>query len=254
MSEKFDENDEKELLQELEMLGLSEKESRVYIELLPRQDVGTSVLIRATGLHGQFVYDALARLEELGLVKHVVSSGRRKFSANSPTRLVALVEEKRLAAQKVAKELSERFKGTSEQSFEVYQDAAAFVAHEFAVLEQMPEGEVIYVLGSGGDKYMEFMGHHIDEYERLRTAKKVQIRYISTGGSPLYLKVMAQTRRFFDYRVLPAPAPGVDADITGDTVVFNLFGSPVVSFAFKNKVIAEGYQRFFEVLWNMSSK
>lgn len=254
MSEVFDKDDTKKLIQSLEGLGLSSKESHVYLALLPKPEVGTSVLVRTTGLHGQFVYDALDRLESVGLVKHVIHNGRKKFSANPPSRLIELVEEKRSVAHMVAQQLSSRFVGQESQDFEVYQGRSAFVAQQFALLDTLPQEGVMYVIGSGGDQYMGLMEHQIDEYERVRVAKKIQIRYISTGGSPLYLKVMAQTRRLFEYRVLPSPAPGVDTDILSDRIVFHLFGSPIVSFAFKNKEIAEGYKRFFEVLWGLSSK
>src|ERR1700690_3301807 len=93
--------DERELVKKLVDSGLSEKESRVYFALLPYRDIGSSKIIRATGLHGQFVYDALERLEKLGLAKHVIQNGRKKFSANSPRRILSLVEEKKLLAQSV---------------------------------------------------------------------------------------------------------------------------------------------------------
>ena len=119
-----------EIEKRLEDLGLSEKESRVYLALLPHKDIGSSKLIRATGLHGQFVYDALEKLESRGLARHVVQNGRKKFSANTPDRLMALIEEKRLTAQSVAKELHARFAGKHEQDFEVYQGESAIVAHQ----------------------------------------------------------------------------------------------------------------------------
>lgn len=253
MSEKTDDIFDKDIRSKLESLGLSEKEARVYIALLPYKDIGTSKIIRATGLHGQFVYDALARLETLGLARHVVQSGRKRFSAGPPTRLLALVEEKRLAANLVAKELQERFAGRHEQDFEIYQGQSAFVAHEFSLLESLPEDSVIDILGGGGDKYIGLMEHDIDEYERLRVEKRVCLRYISTGTNSNYLRIMAQTRKFFEYRILPSPAPGVDTDILLDKIVFHLFGDPVVSFTFTNKEIADGYRRFFEVLWSLSS-
>ena len=245
---------DKTLLTKLEELGLSEKESLVYLALLPLQDTGTSSLIRATGLHGQFVYAGLERLEELGLAKHVIQNGRKKFSANPPARLLSLVEKKRVAAQSVASELQSRFAGRPVQDFEVLQGQSAFVAHQFESLESMPDGGTVCVLGGGGDKYIELMGHEIDSYEKRRIAKKVQIRYLSTGGSPLYLQVMAQTRKLFDYRVLPSPAPGVDTEILVDKIIFHLLGEPVVSFSFTNKVISDGYKKFFEVLWSVSAK
>src|SRR3989344_9700595 len=95
--------DESAVSAKLEGLGLTEKESRVYLALLPCRDIGSSKLIRATGLHGQFVYDALGKLEEKGLARHVVQNGRKKFSANTPNRLLSLIEEKRLAANALAK-------------------------------------------------------------------------------------------------------------------------------------------------------
>ena len=253
MSEKIDDIANKELLKKLEELGLSEKEARVYIALLPHQDIGSSKLIRATGLHGQFVYDALARLEALGLAKHVIQNGRKKFSAGSPERILSLVEEKRLSAQQVVKQLQEKFAGKHEQSFEVFQGQNAFVAYEFALLEQMPEGGVIDVLGSVEDKYVGLFGYEIDEYERRRVEKRITVRYISTAEQRNYLKIMAQKRKFFDYRVLPNATPGIDTDILLDKIVFHLYGDPVISFSFTNKEISDGYRRFFEVLWNLSS-
>lgn len=257
MSKKFDEIPsiiDKRIIQKLEELGLSDKESRVYIALLPLGSVGTSSLIRSTGLHGQFVYLALDRLEELGLVKHVIQTGRKKFSANSPTRLLSLIEEKRIAAQTVIKELQSLFSPSPKQDFEIYQGSSTYVAHEFEMLHAMPDGAEICVIGGGGDKYMELMGHKIDEYERIRLIKKIQIRYISTGGTPLYLQVMVQTRKLFDYRVLTTPAQGVAMDIFPDRTVFDFLDESAVKFSFTNKVISNGYKQFFNVLWDLTSK
>lgn len=254
MSKTIDDIKNKELLSKLEELGLTDKESRVYLALLPRQDTGTSNLIRATGLHGQFIYTALARLEELGLAKHVVQNGRKKFSASSPTRILSLIEEKKVSAQSVVRQLETMFIGKHEQSFEVYQGQSAFVAHEFELLSQMPEDGIIYVLGSGGDQYMDLIGERMDEYEDLRIGKRVSVRYISTAGDYAYLRAIAQTRKYFEYRILPEAAPQVNTDILMDKVVFQLYGDPVVSFTFTNKEVANGYRRFFEVLWNLSTE
>lgn len=253
MSKEIDDIGNKDLYKKLEELGLTDKEARVYIALLPRQDTGTSNLIRATGLHGQFVYMALERLEELGLAKHVVQSGRKKFSANPPERIVSLVKEKELTAHTIVRQLHERFAGKHEQSFEVFQGDSAFVAHEFALLEACPEGSSIDILAGNGDKYVEIFGHELNDYERIRIERRVRLRYISMSGNPNYLKIMAQTRPFFEYRVLPQSASEVDMDIYGDKINFMIYGSPVVAFTFTNKKIAEGYKGFFEVLWNLSS-
>src|SRR3989344_8484323 len=157
--------DEKELIKQLQDLGLSEKEAHVYLALLPKPDVGSSALIRATGLHGQFVYDALQKLEDRGLARHAVVRGRKKFSANPPERLLALLREKELAAAAVVRVLEERYAGKQEQSFEVFQGVEAVVAHEFQLLKETPEGSRVDIIGAGEDLYAQMLGSTFDEYE-----------------------------------------------------------------------------------------
>lgn len=254
MSKIFDENSSQELLKRLEGLGLSNKEGRVYLALLPRRDTGSSKLIKATGLHGQFVYDALERLEELGLAKHVVQNGRKKFTANTPNRLLALVDEKRLTAHSIARELQSRFQGAHEQDFEVYQGRDAFVAHEFSLLEEMPEGSTICVLGGGGGNYISTMDTEMEEYDRLRDRRNIKVRYISAAAQGDALRKMASTRRNFEYRIFPHLEKGlVDTDIWPNKVILNFFGVPLLSFTLTSKEIADSYRQFFEALWMASA-
>lgn len=254
MSKNIDEIQSEDLLKRLEELGLSEKESRVYLALLPRRDTGTSKIIRATGLHGQFVYDALERLEKLGLAKHVVERGRKKFSANTPNRLIALIDEKRTAAHSIARELQSRFQGAHEQDFEVYQGRDAFVAHEFQLMEEMPEGCTIDILGGGGGSYVGIIGEEMDEFERIRNKRNIKIRYISAAGQGENLKKMAASRKNFEYRVFPHLENGlIDTDIWPDLLVLQFYGDPILSFALTSKEIANSYRQFFNALWKAST-
>jgi len=254
MSEIIDEKIDDSLLKKLEELGLSQKESRVYLALLPRRDTGTSKIIRATGLHGQFVYDALERLEKLGLAKHVTQNGRKKFSANTPNRLVALIDEKKLAAHSIARELQSRFQGAHEQDFEVYQGHDAFVAHEFQLMEKMPEGCTIDILGGGGGSYVGIIGEQMDEFENIRNRRGIKIRYISAAGQGESLKKMAASRRNFEYRIFPYLENGlIDTDIWPGTLVLQFYGDPILSFTLTSKEIAASYSQFFEALWKASA-
>jgi len=255
MSVNIDEISDKELVKKLEHLGLNEKESRVYLALLPRQDTGSSKLIRATGLHGQFVYDALEHLEELGLAKHVVQNGRKKFSANTPKRLVSLIDEKRLAAHSIAHELQNRFQGAHEQDFEVYQGKDAFVAHEFELMETMPEGCTLDLLGGGGNTYVGIIGEEMDEFEKIRNSRGIKLRYISAAGQGDSLRKMAASRKNFEYRVFPHLQKGmIDTDIWPDRLILQFYGEPVLSFCLTSKEIANSYRQFFEALWMASIK
>lgn len=253
MSGNIDEISERDLLKQLESVGLSDKESRVYLALLPRRDVGSSKIINATGLHGQFVYDSLERLEQLGLAKHVIQNGRKKFSANPPLRLLSIVEEKRLAAQSIARQLQTRYSGAHEQDFEVFQGETAFLAHEFESLEKVTVGATLDVIGGAGDRYFEVLGVETKAYEDLRNKKEIQVRYIGSVEQESALKQLATERKLFTYRIFPGLSTGlVNTNIFPTFTTLNIFGDPLLSFSITNKVVADGYREFFESLWKLS--
>ena len=255
MSEKTDEISDKDLLQQLESIGLSEKESRVYLALLPRHDVGSSKLITATGLHGQFVYEALGRLEQLGLAKHVIQNGRKKFSANPPLRLLSIVEEKRLAAQNIARQLQERYSGKHEQDFEVFQGETAFMMHQYDMLERVPQDSEAVAICGPTENFLATLGEgESDEFEKARVKKGLRVRYIGMESMRPRLAEARTWRKLWEYRIFPGTSTGlVDTDIWPDNLTFNIFGDPVLSFTITNKTVAEGYKEFFESLWKLSS-
>jgi len=254
MSIIIDESSNKFLVKQLESLGLSEKESRVYLALLSKNEVGSSKLIAATGLHGQFVYGALARLEQLGLVKHVIQNGRKKFSANPPLRLLSIVEEKRLTAQNIARQLQERYSKKHEQDFEVFQGESAFLMHQFDMLERVePNQEALAICGPS-ERFLATLGEgETDEFEELRIKKGLRVRYIGMEPMRERLTEMRKWRKLWEFRIFPGQSTGlVDTDIWPDNITFNIFGDPILSFTITNKAVAEGYREFFESLWGLS--
>jgi hypothetical protein len=253
-SKNLDITSEHDLLRQLGEIGLSDKEARVYLALLPRQDVGSSKLITATGLHGQFVYDALARLEQLGLAKHVIQNGRKKFSPNPPLRLLSLVEEKKLAAQNIAKQLQERFSGKHEQSFEIFQGESAFLMHQFDMLERVEMDQEALAICGPTERFLATLGEgETDEFEELRLKKRMRVRYIGMEPMRERLTEMRKWRKLWEFRIFPGQSTGlVDTDIWPDNLTFNIFGNPILSFTLTNKAAADGYRQFFESLWNLS--
>lgn len=257
MSKNTDEIENKELLRQLENFGLSEKESRVYLALLPYRDIGSSKLIHSTGLHGQFVYDALGKLEELGLAKHVIQNGRKKFSANTPNRLLTLIEEKRLAAQSVAKELQSRFAGKHEQDFEVYQGENAFMAHQLDLLKRSPHGGTIDAIATQTERYQKTFEEAglWEEYLQLQAEKQIKIRYLGAPAQRERLQKREKEEPLWTYRILPGHATGLmSIDIWTDNVTSIFYGEPMLCFTLTSKEVADGYREFFNSVWNLSQK
>jgi sugar-specific transcriptional regulator TrmB len=79
----------------LEYLGLSEKEARLYYALLKIETASAVSLSRRTGLKQPTVYVVIDQLVKKGLAREVVVGKRTHFSAESPENLKLLVEKEK---------------------------------------------------------------------------------------------------------------------------------------------------------------
>ncbi|MES2953292.1 MAG: helix-turn-helix domain-containing protein [Patescibacteria group bacterium] len=248
--------DEKEgllLTEDLRKLGLSEKEALVYLSLLRHGESGSSKIITDTGLHGQYVYQALESLEGRGLTQHVIKRGRKKFSAKSPTAIARLIDQQKLLADSLVGKLEKLMVLPQEQQFEVYQGKESYIAHEFDLLEKAEEGSELLVIGGTGDQFYETMGERLNTYDSLRRKKSISIRYIGSEGQRATLAKTHGKREKFEIKLLPGLFTGsVNTNVWPDSLGFNIYGEPVTRFTITSTVVAGSYRQFFETLWKMA--
>ena len=254
MSKNLDKN-RKEVISQLEELGLTNKEARVYVALLPYKDVGTSVIINITKLHGQFVYNALARLEDIGLVHHVIKNGRKKFTANSPKHILTLLDEKRLSAQAVIRQLESRFADSHKEDFTVYKGGSTFTNQQMELLHTTPKDSTVYVIASNTDSYMSLLESYglADEFERMRKMKRIHIQYLGAKSQKEHLNSDEKKRVYWTYRTLPGQSLGKMAiEIWPTCVNFAIYNDPVFVFSLTNQEVIDGYREFFNTLWRLA--
>src|SRR3989344_4707586 len=249
----FDKKEESKILTDLQALGLSDKEAKVYTSLLKLGEVGSSKIIKEAELHGQYVYQALGSLEKRGLVQHVIKNGRKKFSAKNPKVLARLIDQQKVIAENVAAKLQEMMVLPPDQRFEVFHGKESYVAHEFEMLEKAPEGSELLVIGGTGDKFNETMGDRLGEYMSLQVKKNIKVRYLGSEGQRATMSEMHGRRKLFEVRYLPGLFTGqVNTNVWPDAIGFNIFGEPVTRFTIWNPVVAGGYRQFFETLWKLA--
>lgn len=242
---------DKEVLSQLEQLGLTNKEAMVYIALLGQAQAGSSTLIDRSGLHGQFVYQALKSLEEKGLISRTNIRGRNKFSAKEPSSLSSLIEHKKIIADRLADSLSTLHVNVQAQ-MNMNQGEASFINNEFALLHSAKPKSTLLIIGGSGDNFYTILGKRIKQYEAERLKKKISVRYLGSEGQRIQLEGVGR-RKLFEHRLLPGLFTGeVNTNIWPDTISFNIFSDPVSNFTMTNIKIAESYRQFFETLWRLA--
>jgi len=250
MSKHIDENLENSILDDLFELGLNSKEAQIYIALIKLGEVGTSKICAHTSLHRQFVYQFLDSLEKKGLVQNIIVRGRKKFSAKNPEVISKLLDNKKLIAEKVIKNIGKIAKVPEEQVVEVNQGDDSYVLSAFDLLSKTSENVEILIIGGNGDKFVKILGTRMSEYEKLRTKKHISIRYI--GSEPQRQELNDKNRDLFSYRLLPGDFTDITHTIIWpDFITLDTFGVPTTQTIIHNPAVSVGYKEFFETLWNM---
>ncbi len=187
----------------------------------------------------------------------MIYNGRKRFSANPPQRIVSILEEKKLTAQTLVKQLQKQFVGGHEQDVEVFQGDSAFVMHQMDLVQRSRENGTLDVIASDSDRYKTLLTEHgvFDEYERIRISKKIKIRYLGSPSQRETLAAREKAQELWEYRILPGQTTGLlNTDTWSENVTFNIFGDPTLSISISGKEIAHGHQQFFETLWNLAKK
>lgn len=254
----FDKNSNALLVNKLENLGLSQKDALVYLTLLNFETpVGSSKIINKTGLHGQYVYQSLNALEELGLVRHVLMKTRKRFVANPPARLRHILDQKKILADSLATELTDTFKTKPQQALEVYEGKTAFLSHQFELLEVPVEGDnYIDVIGGGGDRFIDVFGDNIRDYDKEREQKNIPVRYLGSNTEKENFGKNNNDYSFIEYRYFPGLERGlVDTQIRPFALTITTYDtqSPT-SITIWNQEAAARYRVFFDTLWKMAKE
>lgn len=93
------------MLNDLEKLGLTEKESRVYLALLELGESNIQQLSAKSGVKRTTVYDTLDSLKEKGLVTEITKNKKTILVAEDPRKIESVLDEKRDTLKRVLPEL-----------------------------------------------------------------------------------------------------------------------------------------------------
>jgi predicted transcriptional regulator len=236
--------------------GLSDSESKVYIYLLERGgEIGGSKIAIGAKLHRQYVYLALPRLIQLGLVEEIPHGKLSKYKANAPQEIEKIAKKRVIEAEDLVKELQKFSKVGHEQDFEVYVGDRAIQKYEVDWVKSVKDHEEQYIIGGNTKGFTEMMGDALDEYLITESRKKITTYYLghtSEGGlwSDTLLAQNDLRAKFLD--TLPL---GVSHFVVRKGhVAFFTFLKPSLLYVIKSEAVSENYKQFFMMLWEMAGE
>jgi len=89
----------------LQELGLSDKETKIYLTLLSLGQSSVNTIAKKANLNRVTTYDILKYLQEKGLVSYVIKSGVKYFESAPPKTLLSQLQEKQDKLKSILPEL-----------------------------------------------------------------------------------------------------------------------------------------------------
>ncbi len=234
--------------------GISRPEAEVYLYLVQKpREMGGSKIAEGTGIHRQYVYIALERLIELGLVEAVPFGKQKRYKARSPFEIDKITRKRSLAANDLVQELNKISAIHNDQDFEVLQGAAQIRQYELDYAYECAPDSEEFVIGGDAQNFKNIMGDDLEEFLNEKHKKSVLTRYL---GSEQEREAYTQSIGAIssqEFRSLPNMPKGVThLVVRSDTVLFFSFLTPPLVYVVKSEAVAKDYKDFFMMLWNLA--
>ena len=238
----------------LEELGLTNIESKIYLELLKLGPSTVWPVIKKTRLHKSTVYNSLERLMEKGLVSFIIKHKKRHYEAAEPLTLMTELEKKEKEMNQTKDHLQklipslEKIKGLNQK-----QEAQIFMGKEglkTAYEKVLKERKTVYGHFSG--KFRKYLPIYFKQWLKKREKLGIRVKFIANESSRKERDKLGEVpkaeRRFLQ----------VDHDnynsivICGDKVVLVIWGEQPVVIFIQSKDIAKNQLIYFKQLWKVS--
>lgn len=238
----------------LEKIGMTGGEVRVYMALLDLGVSSVGKIIDKSHITSSKVYLILERLEQKGLVSHIIKNNVKYFQATNPKRLLDYMNEKKKELEKeteeikkIIPELSMKKKIVSEiQETTMYQGYKGIETAMLDFIDSLTKGDEYLVFGAKGPfgKKYELM---VRRFYMKKAKKGIRTRLIYNNKyrsvSDLF-KGIPHTKLRFIETITPSTIV-----ISKEKILIITYSEESRAVLIQSKQIAESFWSFFESMW-----
>lgn len=229
------------MLEKLQKIGLSKKESQIYLELSKLQGATANELAKRTSTQRTVVYNVLQQLIEKGFVNYIKKQSKRIYSISNPKSLLSSVKEKEEIIEDLIKELGKiKNQDKEKNNVEVYEGINGLKI----LFEEIRKAKNLLVLNATGKIF-----------EKLPFGAKHIITDTKKYGKPKIIGVQSlrqteMAKSGLNIKYLPKEAENLATTfIFENKVIIQTIKEKPFLIKIENKDIFEGYKKDFEVLW-----
>lgn len=244
---------------QLEEIGLTKSETKVYLSLLEIGPSTTGPIIEKSQTANSKIYIVLEKLVQKGLVVFFNQEGLKYYKASQPSQILRYLKEKQRKIQKQENSVEKLLPllNAMSQRNEVEKEAVVFkgskgirTAFNF-VIDTLEKGEEFNVMGTYkfDDPYRR-LAHY---FQKIRSKKGIKANYLINKNArdvaDLFAKYPPIEIRFMEEGVF-TPAIFI---IFKDRVIISL-GNEMVAFMISGQSAADAFNVYFKHMWRTARR
>jgi HTH-type transcriptional regulator, sugar sensing transcriptional regulator len=236
-----------EISQDLEALGFTKNEVRVYLTLLRIGSTMAGRLAREAGLERTSAYNALNRLVNEGVVSYVIESRKKVFHASDPQKIIDMFKEKEARAERLVPKIVALRKFEREREHILKFRGYAGVKTVFNdIINNCKEGEEYLIFGSENQ-----LSTRMPEFAQIlvsrKDKKKLRARILLKESMKGTGKKMSE---YTKVRFVPKTWRSlVNINVYGSKVALFLWSETPEAIIIDNKDAADTFRSYFEFMW-----
>ncbi len=233
----------------LEDLGLTQAEIKVYVALLELGTTNAGPLLEKSKLQNSVVHRALNSLIEKGIISYILEGKRKIYQATNPEYFYTFIDDKKKRFAQILPELKQK-----QQFANVHTEATVYKGkrgiNEIYTRVLHASGKEYNTYGGGERVTFDVMGDtwwknlHVKRIARKIVSRQVFDESIRQFGKELNKKP------YTHIKFLPQEFEQLtETVIKGDYVAIVIFTENPYGILIRDKAVAQGYKKNFEILW-----
>ncbi len=243
---------------QLQQLGLTEGESKVYEALLSLGPSTVGPIVKKSGIAYSNIYEVLERLANKGLVSFIMKEKTKYFQAVEPNRIKDYLDKKEAEIEKS----KETFEKLLPQLNKVKSLVGKKEKTEIFLGEKglRTAYETLFEDFKRGDEEMFFYHHDPVYYEQAEKFYLKNVHFFKQPGLKAFgisnieykpTKLAKETSKFLEQKYVSFPVPG-NIDIFKDKVLIVTWREKPIGILIQSQEIADNFRAYFESVWKVA--
>lgn len=247
---------ENHYIKTLKEIGLSDHESAVYFAMISLGAAPVLKIARASGVKRTTIYSVIDSLKEKGLVRVEIKGFKTLFVAESPEKLVNILEQRKNQLTNHLKVLMDIYnKGGDETLIKIYEGLGATESIYEGLLKDIKRGED-YMIIAGMEKAYSMDKAFYDRLRERRAKLPIRVRILVADPESEESKKVIKFQKNFNMeaRALPPETKlTTNMVITPQRILIHQLENPIMAIMIENKSTIKMHQELFEVMWKASN-